>query len=297
MKKLVFDVGGTFIKYALMDDNANIYEKGNEVTPLDSQEHFIDVIESVYQRHGGEVDGIAISLPGNIDVETGHVYTPGALSYNAGTNIIDAIKSRIDTNVSVENDGKCAALAELWKGNLKDCNDGAVLILGTGIGGGFIHNRQLMKGKHFFSGEVSFLLTNPEKPGFESVFAMKGSTTALIMQVAMKKQCSPEELNGKKIFEMIEQGDQDCIDALECVAKNIAVQIFNIQCFMDPEKVCIGGGISKQPLLLEKIREQLNELYAVIPFEFPTVEVDTCAFYNDSNLIGALYNYQLHFGG
>ena len=38
MKKLIFDVGASAIKYALMDNDAHIYEKGKEVTPLNNLE-------------------------------------------------------------------------------------------------------------------------------------------------------------------------------------------------------------------------------------------------------------------
>ena len=40
MKKLVYDIGASAIKYALMDDEAKIYEKGKETTPHDCLEHF-----------------------------------------------------------------------------------------------------------------------------------------------------------------------------------------------------------------------------------------------------------------
>lgn len=297
MKKLVYDVGGTFIKYALMDDDAKIYDKGKIETPKDTKEHFMDTIESIYKQYRYEVDGLAFSLPGNIDTETGYIYTPGALMYNANTNFFDTIHSRIDLPVSVENDGKSAALAELWKGNLKDVQDGAVLILGTGVGGGFIHHRKLLKGKHFFSGEVSFLMTNFEVLDFYHAFGLKGSATGLIMEAATRKNIDPSLLDGKKIFAGIEEGDKDYMEALDVIARNIAAQIYNIQCFLDPERVCIGGGISKQPLLLEKIKENLEMIKGKIPVPFPDVDVTTCAFYNDSNLIGALYNYNIHHGG
>ncbi len=290
---LVFDIGGTAIKYALMDEAAKIFEKAEMKTPLDGLEAFLDAIESVYQKYADQVSGIALSMPGNLDSKTGQINTPGALLYNANINIIEKLSERISIPIAVENDGKCAALAELWQGNLQDVQDAAVLILGTGVGGAFIHDRQILKGKHFFAGEVSFMITDPEKEGFERFFALKGSTTALIYQVAQLKQTDPTTLDGRKIFEWYESGDADCDLALDTLAKNIATQIFNIQCFLDPERVCIGGGISKQPVVIEKISTQLQALYDKIPIDFPKVEIAPCAFYNDSNLIGALYNFKL----
>ena len=55
MKKLVYDVGGTFIKYAVMDEDAVMFEKGKVATPLDSQQHFLDVLEQIYQKSDGRL--------------------------------------------------------------------------------------------------------------------------------------------------------------------------------------------------------------------------------------------------
>lgn len=297
MKKLVIDVGGTFIKYALMDMDCVIYDQGKVETPIDTKEHFLDAIESIYNQYKNEVDGMAFSLPGNINVDTGDIYTPGALLFNVNTNFFESIHSRIDINVSVENDGKCAALAELWKGHIRGYKNGAVMVLGTGIGGGLICDGKLLKGNHFFAGELSFLIENPMKIGLENVFAMNGSATALCLKTATKQGNLQKQLNGKDVFQMIEQGDSLAIEALEEVAQHVAVQIFNTQCFIDPDIVCIGGGISQQPLLIKKIKEHLEKIYQSLPVPVPRVEVKSCQFHNDSNLIGALYNYQLHFQG
>ena len=77
------------------------------------------------------------------------------------------------------------------------------------------------------------------------------------------------------------------------MTKALAVQIYNLQCSFDPELILIGGGVSKQEILLEKIKEKLDEVYAGIPpfFTIPHAVVEACEFFNDSNLIGALYHY------
>lgn len=295
-KVLGLDVGGSAIKYALMDTEATIYEKGQVDTPLDCQTHFIDAIEKIYRKYEKEVEGIAMSLPGNIDSDTGFVDTPGLLTYNYQTNIIDVIHQRIENiPVSVQNDGKCAALAELWLGNLQGQKNGAVLVLGSGIGGGLIANGQLLVGNHFFAGELSFLITNPEDESIDSMFAMHGSTGALCQYCAQLKGMNPQVVNGKKVFHWIEENDEAALQALDHMSKSLATQIFNVQCFIDPSIVCIGGGISKQPLLLDKIKIHLDAIYSRFPFPVPKVQIVPCKFNNDSNLIGALYNYNQHF--
>ena len=292
MKKLVFDVGASAIKYALMDDYANIHEKGSVPTPHDTLEHFLEELKGIYGIFKGKIDGIAISIPGTIDAKTGQIYAPGGLAYNENVNLINEMRSFTQLPIAMENDGKSAALAELWMGNLQGCEDGVVLVLGSGIGGGIIKDGRLWKGKHLFAGEFSYIMGD-KADGFTDVWAMKASTTALIMKVAQKKAMDMKELNGYQIFQMIQDKDEAACEALDEVCDSIAKGIFNLQCILDPEKILIGGGISKQPILLEKIQEKLDTLYAKLPFDVPHASVSTCRFYNDSNLIGALYNFMI----
>ena len=295
MKKLVLDIGGTLIKYAVMDKEAKIFQRGELPTPLDSIESLMKKITELYNSLKDEVNGIAISMPGNIDTKTGQIYSPGALAYNANVNIVDKIHEHINVPVSVENDGKSAALAEVWMGNLKNFKDGVVMILGTGIGGGIIKDRKIHKGNNFFAGEFSFILQDAKHLDFNSAFALTGSTSSLINEVSKKKNIDIKDLNGYKVFSMIEEKDSEVLEIFEKFTTNIAIQIYNLQCILDPEKFLIGGGISKQPILLEKIKENLEKIYEKIPFDIPHAVVDTCKYYNDSNLIGALYNYYLQF--
>ena len=87
MKVMIFDVGGTEIKYSVMDDAMNRYESGSIPTPSDSQPHFLETLAQLYRPHRDEVDGIALSLPGFIDAEHGVVRGGGApsITYNIGT--------------------------------------------------------------------------------------------------------------------------------------------------------------------------------------------------------------------
>ena len=93
---LVFDVGGTFIKYALMDQKGKIYEKykvptpfqdgkvddnGDEITPYtvkteDGIAAFLEQIDIIYGKYSKEyqITGIAMSLPGQVNVNQGIVY-------------------------------------------------------------------------------------------------------------------------------------------------------------------------------------------------------------------------------
>ena len=91
-----------------------------------------------------------------------------------------------------------------------------------------------------------------------------------------------------KVFAAVNQGDLEAMRCLQQFTKEIAVQLFNIQTVLDPEKIAIGGGISVQPVFLTYIKNHLKEMYASCPYDVPQAQVVTCKFYNDANLIGAL---------
>ena len=72
----------------------------------------------------------------------------------------------------MENDAKCAALAEATVGSLKDVNDGFVLIFGTMIGGGYIKDHKVHRGLHFSAGEVSYITTDRDGSPTLKVFGV-----------------------------------------------------------------------------------------------------------------------------
>lgn len=290
MKYLAIDVGGTFTKYALMDKDCQFYEKDKVPTKKDSLEMFVDMLTAIYERFAGEIAGIAICAPGVIDSETGFMYNGGSLFCIKNINIVEILKNRCKVPVTVENDAKCAALAEVWKGSLADCKNSMAVIIGTAVGGAVIVDRKVLKGGHFMAGEFSYLFTDEGRWQERSqLLAESGGVPALIKLVETKKRMPQGSLDGEKIFSMANQGDEETIEILRQYCRHLAIQISNYQFIVDPEKIAIGGGISAQPILLEMIREALKELNAVFPYSLPIPEVVNCKFFNDSNLIGALY--------
>ena len=148
MKKyLCIDVGGTAIKYGIANEEGLLISSDSITTPKKSIEEFYDALDSIVLPVLQMISGIAMSMPGRIENRTGHVYTGGAISsYMTDVPLGTLLSQRYHLPVAIENDGKCAALAELWLGNLKDVDCGAVLLVGYGIGGGIVLNRKLYRG-------------------------------------------------------------------------------------------------------------------------------------------------------
>lgn len=291
---LVLDIGGSAIKYAKMDKDATILEKNKVKTPLDSLEALIEAIGTVYDQYKNDVKGIAISMPGVLDANTGQMHTGGALAYNEGINFIDVLQKRCPIDITIENDGKCGALAELWKGSLQDVKDGAVILLGTGVGGGIVIDGKLHKGHYSFAGEFSFIRTNSDNPkDLRSWWGFRNGSRALTLRGAQVK--GVEEMDGHQFFQYANDDDEEILTILDEFTKQVAIQIINLQCVISPQKVAIGGGISAQPLLIEYIRKNVQQsqegMKSPIKLYRPEVEIVPCEFRNDSNLIGALYHH------
>ena len=293
MKYLVLDIGGSAIKYAIMNEKSEIINKDKVVTPRDTLDNFKNAIFGLYDEFKDEIEGIAVSMPGMVDSKTGFAYTGGSLEYIDNINIVELLQEHCKAKITIENDGKCAVKAEHWIGSLKNCNDAAVIVLGTGVGGGIISNGKILKGKHFSAGEFSFIRTdlNKDAEGLSNVWALKNGTAFLIDNLAEKKNIDKKDLDGVKFFEMANNGDADALEVLDEFCSNMAVQIFNLQTILDCEKFAIGGGISAQPILFKYIDRNLKYLYDKFPIKVPQAEVVQTKFLNDANLIGALYTY------
>lgn len=288
---LTLDVGGSAIKYALIQEDLTILEKSSVSTPMDTLEHFIETIGTLYDQYASQISGIAISMPGIIDPQNGYSYTGGALRYIDKLETVKVLQERCPTNITIGNDAKCAANAEIGYGNLKDIQDGAVVILGTGIGGCLIKDHQVHTGRHFSAGEFSFIKTDYHSSlSWDDAWCTRNGITGLLARVQEQLE-TDEEMSGFEIFEMANQGNEKVIEAINQFALEIATQIFNVHIIFDCEKVAIGGGISAQPLLIELIQKNLDLIFEHLGFDVAKPEIVPCLYRNDANLIGALYQH------
>lgn len=293
-KYLCIDVGGSSIKYAIMDRELHFYEKGNVVTPYEGVEKYLGTLEEIYKKYREEVCGIAMSVPGIIDSKNGICISGGNLTYIKRFPLGAELEKRCQVPVTVMNDAKAAAMAEAKWGSLVDCNDGIVIVLGTGVGGAFVKDGQVHMGKNFSAGEFSFLMTDTSGNLPYNTWGILGGKEYLNELVAKARGESLENITGFKVFQWANEGDEKVLEALDSFTKTIAYMIVNLQLILDPDRFVIGGGISQQPLLLKYIQKNLDYYYSLYPenFEcFPRAEVTTCKYFNDSNLIGALGYY------
>nr|WP_263326410.1 ROK family protein [Neobacillus sp. Marseille-Q6967] len=291
-KYLAVDIGGTFIKYGLVNENAEILEDGKVKTPS-KLEDLLTIIEDLSLAHP-DVNGIAISAPGAVSDE-GVIYGSSALPFIHGPNIKNMLKERSGMPVFMENDANCAGYAEVWNGAAKGKKDVLVMVIGTGIGGAVIKDGRVHKGANLHGGEFGYMLLTSDIQNSNDVWSRVASTKALVRKVAQMKQVDVESITGEQIFQMAEAGDEDCKQALDAFYHLLAVGIYNLQYIYDPEVILIGGGISAREDLVDKINEKLDSILKAIDLAKIKPNIDTCKFRQNANLLGAVYGFMKEY--
>lgn len=296
---LSFDIGGTNLKYALLDQAGDILEKNKVPTPTEGLDQFLDVVYQIADFYQGNFDGIAVSAPGKIDTKEKIIYFGGSLPFLNGLNLEEKLGARYQVPIGIENDGKAAALAELWLGELNGISDGAAIVLGTGIGGGIIVNGRLIRGHHFQAGELSFMKTQKDLVGVDSLAGMEGSAVGMVEAINQAVGNSDSK-DGLAAFKALDEGHKKAQKILENYGRLIAMVILNVQSVVDLQRYVIGGGISAQPRVIEEINRQYVQMIEEIPLLDQTLarpEIVQAKFQNDANIYGALYALLLQMNG
>ena len=291
MNYLAIDIGGTFIKYAVITESAEIISKGKKPTDTENLDVFLDTLEEIYRENEeSNPAGVAISMAGVLDVDSGYAYNGGGVRCIQNLEIVNILEERLKVPVTIENDAKAAALAEVWKGTLSDVRDGIVIVIGTAIGGAVIIDRKVLRGKNLMAGEFSYIsIGEPGKPAWTDIWGNTGGARGLIQMTAAKKGLDPESLDGVAVFEMVNGGDAEARASLREYTDLLAQQIMNLQVVINPERFVVGGGISCQPVLFEELSKSVQVISDTFFGNVPVPDIMPCRFFNDSNLIGALY--------
>lgn len=254
---LSFDIGGTNLKYALIDQEGHILEKDRVKTNTENLDAFMQTMYEVADKYQGKFAGIAVCAPGKIDTKNKIIYFGGALPFLDGLNLEETLGKKYDVPVGVENDGKAAALSEQWLG------------------------------------ELSWMITN-SSIGTRNMAAYAGfSCSAVNMIKKVNLALGNIDLdNGLTAFEAINNGDLRALAVFKRYCRNVAIMILNIQAVINGSKVVIGGGISAQPILIEEINNQFDKILQNNPMLNNQVikpVIVAAKNGNDSNLYGALY--------
>lgn len=293
-KFMVFDIGGSAVKWSVISEGGEFIESGKFNVPNDKEGFFSKLSKTTNEmKDKFDVKGIAISAPGAVDSETGVIGGVSAIPYIHGPNFKEILKEATNLNAQLENDANCAALGECWLGAGKDNKDLAFVVCGSGIGGAIVKDKKIHGGIHKHGGEFGYCSITCEldgEPKFTS-WSQAGSTTALAKKVAKLKGLEEGSLDGVQVFDLCNKGDEIAVNEVNKYYFIMAVGIYNIQYTYDPEVIILGGAISERSEYVDEINKRLDALMNSDLEGTIKPVLKTCIFGNDANKLGALCNY------
>jgi glucokinase len=278
------DLGGTQLRAVKIDQEGQIYAYERTDTAVESgPEGVLAQMERLIQIVMGdtshaEIVGIGVGTPGPIDPYAGVVL--GAPNLPGWLNVpIKAILSeRTGLPVEVGNDANVAGLGEWRFGTGRGCKHFIYVTLSTGIGGGVIIDSKLLLGRKGIAGEVGHMTIQTNGPlcgcGNHGCWEAMASGTALArfateaLREAMAQGrpsliadlAGAEPVEGRHVAAAAEQGDPLAQTLMQREGELIGVGLVNLFHLYSPERIALGGGVTKSMALLEPhMRRAINQ--------------------------------------
>lgn len=281
------DIGGTAIKYGVLNEKAEIRFSSSMPTGADRGPNvwMMDVVRVVEDmKNTYNLSGIAVSSTAMIDSDKGIVvYSLPQVPDFTGFDIKGFLEKHCNLPCEVENDVNSMVIAESVYGAGKGYSSVLGLAVGTGIGGGFTLNGEIYHGASFSACEVGYI-----KVG-NSDLEHTGSTTALCRRVEKAKGEAEGSWNGLMVFKGASNGDEICKREIEFMADSIARGLGSLSYILNPAAFVLGGGVMEQKSLFDRVKTLYP--YYVKPILAEKTAILPARFGNEAGMVGALHHF------
>ncbi|MCL2046490.1 MAG: ROK family protein [Oscillospiraceae bacterium] len=257
------DLGGTNIAGALVDADGVIQKRFDAPTNASGGafavlEGIMKVCQSLVAEDSPPLS-IGIGVPGAVKGETGDViFTPNVPL--SGLNIADYLRTGFSCPIYLANDANCAALGETLFGGAKDAQNVVFITLGTGVGSGIVLGGRLHTGVNDAAGELGHMVIAAGGRecgcGRFGCWESYASATGLVLTanefigthqesaLSELSDVEAEKLDGRLIFDAFRSGDSVAALVVDTYIEHLAVGVVNIINILEPDIICLGGGIS-----------------------------------------------------
>ncbi|MDT8859226.1 ROK family glucokinase [Alkalihalobacillus sp. MEB130] len=305
------DIGGTTIKMAFLNQEGHLVAKWEIATNIKENGQHIpkEIAQSIDEKlvELNEVKdkliGIGIGAPGPVDFATGSIEVAVNLGWTDFP-LKELLEKESGLPVTVDNDANIAALGEMWTGAGEGSNDLIFVTLGTGVGGGVISNGKIVHGMNGAGGEIGHITSiieggarcNCGKNGcLETIASATGIVRLAVEELKRSNEASQlrdyynenNTVTAKLVLDAAKENDDVAKRVMEFVTLHLGLALANLANGLNPEKIVIGGGVSKAgSTLLNPIKEQFSR------FAFPKVlgaEITIATLGNDAGVIGGAW--------
>lgn len=309
MYRIGVDLGGTNIAVGVVDENMKIIGRGKVKTrcPRPAAEIFDDIalaVEMAIKDAGiskDDITSVGVGTPGSVNKTNGYIEFSNNLEFNQ-VPAKEMLEERIGRTVYLDNDANCAALGEAIAGVGNGVKDFVAITLGTGVGSGIIVNGKIVVGVNYCAGEMGHMVIcadgKPCNCGRKGCWEQYSSATALISQTKEAMKNNPDSImwqmtggidnvSGRTAFDAMRQGDETAAAVVDKYIYYLSIGICNVINALQPEFICIGGGVSHEgdyllKPLLKYVEEQRYSIYASRQTKIVAAQLG-----NDAGIFGA----------
>lgn len=295
MKRILaagFDLGGTQLKYGLVDDRGRLVFKGKAATPA-TMDGLLGLIEESWRKikakSPGPVRSCGFGFAGFYSLRDRKILHSPNYQGLDGFELIPALRRFIDVPVSIDNDANMAAYGEYMYGAGRGAQSLVFITVGTGIGAGIILEGRLWHGPCGFAGEIGHITVNPE--GERCNCGGRGclETEAAAPRIIRHYQTLSGrggDLTTKEIYLRAREGDESAREAFARAGRWLGVGLGIIINFLNPAKILIGGGVvaAGRLLLGPVVAEARRQAHPVLA---ACTEIAKASLGNEAGLIGA----------
>jgi len=260
------DVGGTSILAALVNEAGQVVSRAKNPTPREDKadpvlttiEETIDQVLRKALRKGNTVAAIGLAIPGVVDPKRGLIVVTPNMPLS-GVAIRKRFKKRFKLPIALGNDCNLGAVGEKWLGSARRARSVMAILVGTGIGGGFVQKNRLWRGAREAASEIGHMVMQIGGP--ECGCGNRGCLEALASRSAMERDLREAIAAGRQsILSELCQGDLSVIrsrflrqaleagDELTCEVVRRAAEVLGYACLtvrhlLDPQLIVLGGGV------------------------------------------------------
>ncbi len=308
MLYLGIDLGGTNIAAGIVDETGKILRQGS--TPTKAERNVEEIVKDMAKlckdlvaEEGlsmDDIESIGLGCPGTVDNAGGEIAYANNLAMKH-TPLRKMLEEYFPgKRINLENDANAAAYGE-YIVNGKGAKSFIFITLGTGVGGGIVLDGKIYRGFNCAGAELGHItLVSGGEPctcGHLGCWESYASVTALIRQTKAAMEKDPDtamhqwvaengEVCGKTAFDCAQAGDRTAQAVVDQYITYVADGLFSILDIFQPEKISIGGGISKQgdyllnPILDFIAKNDYNRY-------MPKTKIEIATLFNDAGIIGA----------
>ena len=260
--RIGIDLGGTKIEAVLMDPAGQILRRERVPTPRHDYRKTIETLREMvqqFERDLGTPARVGIGTPGAISPATGLVKNANSIWLN-GMPLLHDLQRELDREVRMANDADCFALSEAIDGAGRDARIVFGVILGTGVGGGVVVERQLMAGPNAIAGEWGHNSlpwpVDEERPGPDCYCGLTGCIETFLSGPGLESDYATAvgaPLSSVEIVTAAGDGDGQADAALRRYEQRLARALASVINVIDPHVIVLGGGLSRIASLYEHV--------------------------------------------